>query len=120
MGNRSRDIFLVTVGSAGVGRSVRHVAGRWREFNIFTETAVRVYPTCRHKSGLTPRCIFFLLHCRRKTPGKIGAVHAGRQRQYNDTRFRQKVGQKLRGNYMPVLKGIRSFTFEDGARRNNI
>jgi hypothetical protein len=63
----SRFVCLVTFSSAVVGSPVRHVASRWREFNIFTETAVRVYGSCHHKSGLTlHRCVFSLFHCRRR------------------------------------------------------
>lgn len=86
----SRFVCLATVSTAVVGSPVRHVASRWREFNIFTETAVRVYRSCHHKSGLTlRRCVFSLFHCRRRKQHAInGALWWSPSRGHDTLRFR--------------------------------
>ena len=65
----SRFTCLVTICSRKIGRSLHHVAGCSLKFNICTETAERVYPSCHRESGLTSRSVVFF-PCRKKSyPG---------------------------------------------------
>ena len=67
----SRFTCLVTICSIKIGRSLHHVAGCSLKFNICPETAIRVYPSCHHESGLTSRPVVFFPCGKKKLPGMV-------------------------------------------------
>jgi hypothetical protein len=71
----SRFTCLVTICSIKIGRSLHHVAGCSLKFNICTETAIRVYPSCHHESGLTSLPVVFFPCRKKKLPGMV--LHTG-------------------------------------------
>jgi hypothetical protein len=90
----SRFTCLVTICSRKIGRSLHHVAGCSLKFNICTEPAVRVYPTCHHESGLTSRPVVFF-PCRKKPTRDGFPRRAHRSQQPSGLRINQMHEEDL-------------------------
>jgi len=84
----TRFTCLVTICSRKIGRSLHHVAGYSLKFNICTETAERVYPSCHHESGLTSRPVVFF-PCRKKATRHGSPRRAYRSQQPSGLRINQ-------------------------------